>query len=237
MMDVILPIAVGLGALGIGLFTGYLIPARKMKLIEAERQEKVDKIIEKAKEKAKDIQYRARQEMKQTLQEERAGLESEYHKRRDILNHRAKAMAKREVALEKRGEEIEQEEQSIQRLEEKAEVERKSIAQVREKYEEKRKEIVTELEKVAQISRSEAKNRLTEEMEEQARIDASKAITRIEEEAQEEAEKRAKRVIGISIQRFASEYVAERTIASVELPSDDIKGRLIGREGRNIRGL
>ena len=90
---------------------------------------------------------------------------------------------------------------------------------------------------MAQISRNEAKERLEREMVEQAKLDASKTITRIEEDAKEESEKKAKRVIGIAIQRFAGEYVAERTISSVELPNDDIKGRLIGREGRNIRAF
>ena len=228
-------VAVSFGALCGGFFIGYIIPIRKMKEMEAERQQKLDEVIDKAKEKAKEIQYRARQEMKQTLREERDELENEFHKRQESFNNQEKAITKKTVSLEKREEEVEQEVQDLRRLEENIEIERKSIVLARDKYEEKRKEIVTKLEKVAQISRSEAKEKLIEEMVEQAKIDASKSITRVEEEAREEAEKKAKRVIGISIQRFAGEYVAERTIASVELPSDDIKGRLIGREGRNIR--
>ena len=236
-MEIIILIAVGLGALAAGIFAGHFVPAKKIKQIEAERQGKVDEIIEKAREKAKEIQYRTRQDMKQTLRNERDELEREYRKRGEDFGNREKSMTKRETGLEKREEEIQQGEGQLKQLEQSIEDERKSITQAKERYEEKRKDIVTELEKVAQISRNEAKEKLMEEMLEQAKMDVSKSITQIETEAKEEAEKKAKRIIGISIQRFAGEYVAERTIASVELPSDDIKGRLIGREGRNIRAF
>src|SRR5690606_14903919 len=83
----------------------------------------------------------------------------------------------------------------------------------------------------------EAKAELIKAFEDEAKVDAAQRIRRIEEEANEEAEKRAKRVLSIALQRFAGEYVAEQTISSVELPSDEIKGRLIGREGRNIRAF
>ena len=87
------------------------------------------------------------------------------------------------------------------------------------------------------MTRDEAKKELMDAMENEAKLDASKTIRKIEEEAKEDAEKKAKRVVGIAIQRFAGEYVAEQTISSVQLPSDDVKGRLIGREGRNIRAF
>ena len=72
---------------------------------------------------------------------------------------------------------------------------------------------------------------LKEAMEEEAKVDFAREYSRLEEEYKEDAESKAKRIIGIAIQRFAGEYVAEKTISSVNLPSDDLKGRLIGREG------
>ncbi len=87
------------------------------------------------------------------------------------------------------------------------------------------------------MTREEAKGLLMKEMEEAAKVDFAKELRRIEEEAREDSEKASKRIIGIAIQRFAGEYVAEKAITAVELPSDDIKGRLIGREGRNIRAF
>ena len=228
---------ISLGTLGAGFGVAHLISKKKIKKIEAEKQEKFDEIIRRAKEKAKDIQYRARQEMKKNLQEERGGLRDEFHKRQSSLDGREKSITRKEEGLERKEEELEQGKGHLQSLKKKIEIKEASIEEVKNKYEEKRQEIVHELERVAQISCSEAKERLIEQMVEEAQVDASRAIVRAEEEAKEEAEKKAKRIIGISIQRFAGEYVAERTITSVELPSDDIKGRLIGREGRNIRAF
>ena len=228
---------ISLGTLGAGFGVGHLISKKKIKKIEAEKQEKFDEIIRRAKEKAKDIQYRARQEMKKNLQEERGGLKDEFQKRQSSLDGREKSITRKEGGLERKEGELEQDKEHLQSLKKKIEIKEASIEEVKNKYEEKRQEIVHELERVAQISCSEAKERLIEQMVEEAQVDASRAIVRAEEEAKEEAEKKAKRIIGISIQRFAGEYVAERTITSVELPSDDIKGRLIGREGRNIRAF
>ena len=87
------------------------------------------------------------------------------------------------------------------------------------------------------LTRDEAKNILLKEMEEDAKVDFAKSFRRLEEEANEDAEKNAKNIIGRAIQRFSGEYVADLAISSVEIPSDDVKGRLIGREGRNIRAF
>ncbi|MCY4643117.1 MAG: ribonuclease Y [Bacteriovoracales bacterium] len=233
----ILSVIIGLGLLCVGFFASHLIQAGKVKKIESERKEKFNEIVERAKEKAKDIQYRARQEMKQTLREEKLKLEDEFKKLKDDLSQHQKSIEKKQSDFERRVKNLDTKEQKLQDMENKIGDERKSIQDAKDKYEEKRKEIINELERVAQISREEARGRLEDEMVEEAKVHASKAINRIEEETKEQAERKAKRVIGIAIQRFAGEYVAERTITSVELPSDDVKGRLIGREGRNIRAF
>ena len=101
----------------------------------------------------------------------------------------------------------------------------------------KQNEFNDRLAQVSQMTKEEAKQELLRAMEEEARVDFGKILRRIEEETKEEAEAKSKRIVGIAIQRFAGEYVGEKTIGSVELPSDDVKGRLIGREGRNIRAF
>ena len=101
----------------------------------------------------------------------------------------------------------------------------------------KQTEFNDKLAQVAQMTKEEAKVELTRAMEEEARVDFGKILRSLEEETKEEAEAKSKRIVGIAIQRFAGEYVGEKTIGSVELPSDDVKGRLIGREGRNIRAF
>jgi ribonuclease Y len=87
------------------------------------------------------------------------------------------------------------------------------------------------------MSASEAKKELMHVMEDEAKHDAAKIIKQIEEEARETADKKAKEIMALAIQRYAGEYVAERTVSVVPLPSDEMKGRIIGREGRNIRAL
>ena len=95
----------------------------------------------------------------------------------------------------------------------------------------------TRLEQIASMTSDQAKTELIRMMENDARIEAATMIKRIDDEAAEKAKERARRVISMAIQRIASEYVAESTVAVVDLPSDDMKGRIIGREGRNIRAF
>ena len=213
------------------------IAKKKEKQAERELEKKANELMEKAKEKAKDVRYRAKQEMKQLLQEKRENLEQEYQRRQSKIGKQERGLAKLEMNVEGKKEELEKLKGDMVTEKLRLVEQVKSIDEAKERYEKKRENIVLELEKVAQFSKDEAKRRLVEEMTEEAKVEALKIIARLEEESKEDAEKRAKRVMGIAIQRFAGEYVAERTITSVELPGDEIKGRLIGREGRNIRAF
>jgi len=94
-----------------------------------------------------------------------------------------------------------------------------------------------QLERVAGLTQEEAKQGLISQMVEEARHEAAKRIRMVEEEARAEADRRAKKIVSIAIERMAGDFVAERTVSTVHLPSDDMKGRIIGREGRNIRAI
>jgi ribonucrease Y len=94
-----------------------------------------------------------------------------------------------------------------------------------------------QLEKISGLTSEQAKELLLRAMENEARYEGAKLIKRIESEAKEEADKKAKKILATAIQRYAADYVAERTVTVVPLPSDEMKGRIIGREGRNIRAL
>jgi ribonuclease Y len=113
----------------------------------------------------------------------------------------------------------------------------KAAQQAEEHYRVELEKIRTELEKVAGMTQKEAKDSLIKSIEEDAKIASSKMIRAIEETAREDAEKLSKRVISIAISRYASDYIPDRTTSSVNLPSDEMKGKLIGREGRNIRAI
>jgi len=112
-----------------------------------------------------------------------------------------------------------------------------NLLQKDEKLEQLIADEMNKLENISGMSAADAKKVLMETMENEAKLDAAKRIKAIEEEARETADKKSKEIISLAIQRYAGEYVAERTVSVVALPSDEMKGRIIGREGRNIRAL
>jgi ribonuclease Y len=233
----ILQIIIALLALAGGLAIGYFIRnngnSKKLK----EELEKGEKIVDKAKTEAQEIKYNARKEAKQIIREEREVLEKEIKTLKGNVKNQEKELSKKEVVLEQKLEEQTREIARIASLEQGIEEERKKIEKEVQAYKNKQNELSEKLGHISGMTKEEAQNELKKAIVDDARLDAAKDVRRVEEEAKEEGEKRAKRVVGIAIQRFAGEYVAERAIATVELPSDDVKGRLIGREGRNIRAF
>ncbi len=202
-----------------------------------ERKSKGDEIIEEAKEKAKDLAYKARKEAKEIAREEKQNLDKEIHQRTKEIKDQEKEIAQKEAKLETKFEETEKEKARLADKEAEVEKARRAADEEKGRFKAKQEEIVVKLTEVAKLTEEQAKEELISLMEEDAKVDFSKRLVRLEEEAKEEAEERAKRIVGIAIQRFAGEHVAEKTISTVELPSDDVKGRLIGREGRNIRAF
>ena len=230
-------ILVGLLSLLVGALVSYLVAMSKLKSITDQRSKDADDIINKAKGKADDIRRNAKNEARELIQEQKQQLDNEYNKRLQSVNDQEKNITKKELTLDQKIETKERELNQLKDKERKLEDETKLAQQEQGKFKLKQEELSEKLSQIAQMTKEEAKEELRSAMEEEAKLDAAKSIRRIEEEAQEEAEKRAKRVLGIALQRFAGEYVAEQTITSVELPGDEIKGRLIGREGRNIRAF
>src|SRR5713226_8575264 len=142
----------------------------------------------------------------------------------------AKADDEREMRDRRREVDLNSRDQSLRSRE-------KSLSEKEEQHQALIDEARTKLEAVAGLTREEAKRSLMDEMIGQARTDAAKHIRIVEEEAREEADRRAKRVVAIAIERLAGEFVAERTVSVLALPNDEMKGRIIGREGRNIRAI
>jgi ribonuclease Y len=235
-MDVI-AIVIGLVCLAAGLGIGFAVKNMKAQKELNERQKKGDEIIEKAKEAANDIKYKARKEAKDVVREERQQFEGEIKKREQEIKAQEKEVTSKEAKLEAKIEDLQQDQQKLKEKEEQLKDLSKRAENEAEKFKARQLEISERLTQVASMTREEAKQELMRVMEEEAKVDFSKELRRIEEETKEEAEAKAKRIVGIAIQRFAGEYVAERTISTVDLPSDDVKGRLIGREGRNIRAF
>ena len=201
------------------------IDAEKNKIIEDTRKE-AENIKKEAMLEAKDIVYQAKTEAEKELRERRSDanqLEKRLRQKEETLDRKFDQNEKREHELNKREREYSAKERAIQ------EKEATYVQLVKAQTE--------ALEKISGISVEEARQEILRRTEEDSRLEIAKVIKKIEDEAKENAEKKAKEIIGFAIQRYASDYVADATVSAVSLPGDEMKGRIIGREGRNIRAL
>lgn len=233
MNELILPIALLVAGVAIGFFLRHLGVVKAQKVVDAKIEEK----IKEAKDQASQIKKNAKYEAKQVVREEKDKLEEEFRQKEQKLQGAQKQLDKKEAQIESKEESFKRESERILQKENELNEKWRKVDEEVARYKIKQEEITTRLAEVSQMSKEEAKQELIDQISEEAKVDAAKEILRIEEEAKEEAESKAKRVIAIACQRFAGEFVAEDTISSVELPNEEIKGRIIGREGRNIRAF
>jgi ribonuclease Y len=204
--------------------------------LEASRAE-AQAHLEEAKTKAELLLKEAELQAKALAVNARADAERETRERRRELSALESKFEAREESFEKRVEAFERRETDLSRLDQNLRAREKSLSEKEAERQVLIDEARQKLEAVAGLTREEAKRSLIDEMVSQARLDAAKHIRVVEEEAREEADRRAKRIISVAIERLAGEWVVERTVAVLALPSDDMKGRIIGREGRNIRAI
>lgn len=194
--------------------------------IVAESKKQADNIVKAAELEAKDIVFKGKTEYEQETRERRKelqALEKRVQQKEENLDKKFEAIDRKEAEFQKREKTVTLQEKKVQDMEGEVEA---VIAQQKAR-----------LEGLAGISAEEAKRMLLENMENEAKLEAGKLIKRIEEETRAEADKKAKEIIALAIQRYSGEYVAERTVSVVNLPNDEMKGRIIGREGRNIRAI
>jgi ribonuclease Y len=201
------------------------IKDEKAKVLE-ESQNEAEKIKKEALIEAKDIVYQAKSEVEKELRE-----------RRSELNHLDRRLRHKEETFEKKFDQIEKREQDVSKREKEYTLKEKGIQERENQYSQLIKEQTQTLEKISGLSSEEAKQELLRRIEEESRFEAAKLIKRIEDEAKENAEKKAKEIMGLAVERYSSDYVVDATITAVTLPNDEMKGRIIGREGRNIRAL
>jgi ribonuclease Y len=201
------------------------VEAEGQRVLEDARRE-ADALRREADVQAKDAILRARDDVEKETRAQRREIQ-EVEKKLGTLEV---DLERRAAKLDSRSKEVEQRERSLQERETAV---NREAAEIGERSEQARQA----LERAAGLSRDEAKQALLEEMTSEVKHEAARRIRQIEEEAKSEADRRAKKVVSLAIERLAGEFVAERTISLVHLPNDDMKGRLIGREGRNIRAI
>jgi ribonuclease Y len=213
-------------ALAVGFGVGFLVRRYAIQDKIKKQQQRAEQVLGKAEKKASEIVLAAKDEAlklrntaEQELERRRVGLrreEERMQRRREKLDHRQERLEQREMALNKRQSAVDKRRNEIERL---------------------WQEQMATLERIAGLSQEEAKQELLEAVKEETRQDMARVIREVEAEAREEADERAREVITYAVQRMASEQVAELTVSTVPLPSDDMKGRIIGRGGRNIRAF
>lgn len=208
-------------------------------------------VLEKARKEGESLLQQLQHDNELKQNEARRELENEFKDRRRELEKREERLDQRLENLQKQGDLLNKREEEINRrlteLNQRADqlttreerlLDRQKTSDDREKQITQRlADAQTALEKSANMSREEAKNTIVEAMMEEARTEAARQLRVLEDETREQSEKQARRILAIATQRYANEFVTESTVSVVHLPSDDMKGRIIGREGRNIRAL
>ncbi len=231
-MEIILIIAVVVFA-ALNIVSFRLGVAYRKKIAEAEfgsAEEKAKAIVENAK---KDGEAKKRElllEAKEENQRLRAESEKEIKERRSEISRQERRISQKEENLDKKTEALEKREESLSQ-------QMKEIDQKNEEITEIKNQQIVQLEKISGMTREEAKEILLKDIETETRREAAAMVKEIEQEAKENAEKIAKNIVTLSIQKVAADHVAETTVSVVNLPNDEMKGRIIGREGRNIRTL
>jgi ribonuclease Y len=237
-MELVIAAVVGLLLGGIGTYIVKKIQdesKKKSARIEA------DKIVNRAKSEAAKIKKDSETRAKDFEVRARKNVETDIHKQKNQLKNKESQLERRlkeiDDQFKAKLEENDRYLNSLKDREEKVAISENRIKDLEKKGENQIVELKQKLESVASMTTEEAKRQLLTALEDEAKAEASKKISQIEEDAQKESDKRAKRILSVALSRFASEYTSERTVSVLALPSDEMKGKIIGREGRNIRTL
>jgi len=215
----------------------FLVLRRQAKRITARARRQATKILEEAERSSESKLREAEIISKEKLLQARTEFEKVSHKRRTELEGLERRLTQKEDLLDKRVEQLDQRDKEVAGRERQITDRERASALKESEVETLLREERGKLEQIAGLTAQQAKEELVRLIENEARMDAAHAVKRAEDEAREQAQKQAQRIIGMAIQRSASDYISETTVSVVVLPSDEMKGRIIGREGRNIRAL
>ena len=198
--------------------------------------------------KAEEILHNARKEAENTLKEAvlqakdyqlqmKLDFDRETRERKNEISQLEKRLLQKEDTLDRKTEALESRSQEFAKKEKELSESEHRLARGNQELEELTRDAKENLERIAGVTADQAKSELVEMIADEARLDAAKKVRAIEEEFKEEAGHKARKMIALAVQRYAADYVAERVVTAVPLPSEEMKGRIIGREGRNIRAF
>lgn len=225
-------VAFVLGA-GLSFLIKGRIQSQKLKAADDE----AGRIVEEARRNADSLLKEANIEAKDRLFVMKSEFDTETKETRNELKKRERRLIQKEENIDQKSGELEKKEKDLVYRDRNITKKEDHLKKSQEHYEGLIDEQKLQLERISTLTAEQAKDLLLRAMENEARYEGAKMIKRIENEAREEADKKAKMIMSTAIQRYAGDYVAERTVSVVQLPSEEMKGRIIGREGRNIRAL
>ena len=229
-MDILIIVAAVLISLAIGAIIGMAMRKKiaESKIESAEQESK--RIVELAKIEAENLKKEEIIKAKEEIMNARAELDQEIKERRGEIQKQESRIIQKEENLEKRSDNFEKKEKELEREEQQLQDKEREIDNLCNKQ-------MEVLQEIAKLSKEEAKVQLLQTVEQEITMEKATLIRDLEQKTKEEAGKNAREVISYAIQKCAADHSAETTVSIVPLPSDDIKGRIIGREGRNIKAL
>ncbi|MCK5243499.1 ribonuclease Y [bacterium] len=224
-------------ALIVGLLLGFIVHKLTAQKNISSAEAEAKKILSSAEKEIETKRRELAMEAKDKLYKDKQEFEEQTRSRRQELQNMEKRLLQKEETLERRIDSLDRRDQELQGREDKLEKMQRDIQQKQDNLDSIIEEQKTRLEKISGMTSENAKKLLIETMTNEARQDGARLIKHIEEDAKENAERKAKRIITMAIQRNASDHTIENTVSVVQLPNEEMKGRIIGREGRNIRAL
>ena len=195
------------------------------------------RILEEAKKDATAIKKEAELHAKDSVLKERAELEKEVRETRRELQNQERRLISKEEGIDKRVDSLDKLQNDLAKRDQSLKARERNVEEKVVEYERHVDEARKQLEQVAGLTREEAKRSLIDQMLQEAKLESAKRIRVVEEEAKEEAVRRSQKIVALAIERLAGDFVAERSVTVFPLPNDELKGKIIGREGRNIRAL
>ncbi|GLY10414.1 ribonuclease Y [Bacillus badius] len=235
-MEPITIISILLGLI-VGVVVGYFVRKSIAESKIAGAKSAADQIVDDAKREAESLKKEALLEAKDEIHKLRTDTELELRERRNELQKQENRLLQKEENLDRKDDSLDKRESQLEKKEEILAERQQHIEEMDSKVEEMIKKQQAELERIASLTREEARSIILERTEQELAHDIAVMTKEQENRAKEEADKKAKSILSLAIQRCAADHVAETTVSVVTLPNDEMKGRIIGREGRNIRTL
>ncbi len=236
-MDPILFLSITVPLCAVSIMAGFVLRKKIVESKISSAEDATKKILEEAQKEAGNLKKEAKLQAKEELYKTKAEFEKESRNKRYELQKMEKRLTQKEENLEKKVNLIDQKEIVVAKREKSISHQEKNVKNLENKYQAALDEQKQLLEKISGMTSEDAKKLLMQNMENEAKHEAARTIRRIEEEAKENSDKIARNIIACAIQRYSADYVAEKTVSVVNLPNDEMKGRIIGREGRNIRTI